>query len=147
MLIVDVLSDELEIDLKRGMWRNEPQAARFRFICDRHTEEVCKRRCFYLFMSVTCYLAFPSDVCRNDCRNPHLRVVNPTRVCEGTSQFQRACRERGFCTPSRGRPAGGKPRTSRFPSCSHSPKSRDRARGGLVSHAPPMFFPAKRPII
>lgn len=30
---------ELEIDLKGGMWRNQPQAAHFRFICDQHAQE------------------------------------------------------------------------------------------------------------
>jgi hypothetical protein len=30
---------DLEIDLKGGMWRNNPQAAHFRFICDRNSEE------------------------------------------------------------------------------------------------------------
>jgi len=47
-LNVVVSLGELGIDLKEGMWRNKPQAAHFRFICDQHTQEVRKRPCFCL---------------------------------------------------------------------------------------------------
>ena len=47
-LKITVLLGELKIDLKDGKWRNKPQTAHFRFICDQHAEEVCKRPCFCL---------------------------------------------------------------------------------------------------
>lgn len=39
---------EWEIALFESAWGNRPQTAHFRFICDEHAKEVCKRPCFCL---------------------------------------------------------------------------------------------------
>jgi hypothetical protein len=98
-LNVAVSPGNLEIDLKGGMWRNQPQAAHFRFICDRNAREVCKRALLLPDISLVAasLLAFPSDIYRYNCRNPQLRVVNLERLCKGTPEFQ--CTRRGRRCP------------------------------------------------